>query len=602
MKKHYLSIFFIAILACFAGCSEEKDENPVATGKLVEVDLDFGEAAYSEEEDAETRTINDTPVTSTVTLENGMELEAVLSVDKQEAQTRAASNLASDAKIVVIAYNAGKLYSKSVITPGNAKIKLPNGGQFDLVFYSYNSSSITPEVVCSKGSVDSNGLFSSDAVLAPITENYAQVNNSGYNSMWAKVSTGIVTSGMSLPKITFSYINARVKTIINSMPVDTYGYITAGSISYNNAANAYTVGLSNTGAVPTIVSSQVVTLTPESGLNTRQVTFPYRQLLTNGNLAINIVNLTIRGQKFNKTFNFGKSLTSGKSYTITIAANRPTYKLTFNLNGGVPGAGETNATTYAPRTGITYLTQQSIKTAPVRDGFIFSGWTSNVSVNMINETTGPGTQVPGNGYFWMPASDVVLTANWTQLTTALTATCDANGMAVHTISGNFFKGQTYLFTFTNADGGTSTMKFTANEGNTTYSKVDNDATHMTLSSASVAYNVGNYTWTINIAPTTTNAGIVPDLIANCWAFADRCTDPIILEILRNNCSTTCNLSHSSTYQLCGGAADKINNCSAFLSRCNDATLVNILRANCATTCGFKTESTLKCKITTVAQQ
>lgn len=611
MRKYILSTFFLAAIACLSSCSEEREENPVETGRMVDVSLDFGGVSYNEDEDnSATRTTSEEPITSTVTLENGMELQAVLSVDKQEAQTRAASTLASDAKIVVIAYKGGKLYSKSVITPSNAKIKLAEGGQFDLVFYSYNSNSITPDVACSAGSVDSNGLFSSDAVLTPITESYLNVNNAGYNSMWAKTSTGTVTSGMTLPTITFGYLNARLKTVINSRPVDQYGTITKADITYN-AAYGYQVGFSNTGAAVTFGTSQEVWLTPESGLGTTQVIYPYRQLLTNGNLIIKIADMTIHGQQFtNKTFIFGKSLTSGKSYTITIAANRPTYKLTFDLNHGAPGDGESMETTYAPRTGITFATQQTLNTHPVRNvvgkKYVFGGWTSNVTVNRFNETTDPGTQIGGNGYFWMPESDVLLTANWieTPLDTSMEPTCDVKtGVASFIIKGNFFAGQTYQFTFTNADAKTSVVRFTADGTATNFNQIDNDVASMQLSYVNYTYNNGIYTWNIQLTPAKKD-GLVVDLITNqgeCQQYKSNglCTNYMYEKMMEAYCAKTCDIRIS--YPLCGAGTDYGGvDCLRNVSLCTEPAYITMMRAYCARTCGFSPgDVTVKCEITSV---
>lgn len=595
MKNKVLStIYLLSSLAFFGSCSSEKDEYPETGEGLVSVPLNFGGITYGSDETPTSRSIEE-PATATVTLENGQTLEATLDEDPN-VETRAAEALNNNASILMIAYLDGKLYRRAIITPATSSVQLPTGN-CKLVFYSYNSTT-TPTATLSAGSVDADGLFSNGAALNDISE----VN--GQDPIFATVSTTIAP-GVTLGTVNFSHLFSRVKVIINGQPADQYGLFYDCSAEARSAYSQASVKLSDPSAwTGTGSINPAFTFT---GIGSQAVTSEYLNMISsNSNFVVYVNSMTIRGQTFSgKSFDFGKALEKGKSYTITLNAKRPTYTLSFDLNGGDPGEGESMETTYAARTGITISTQQILSTYPVKSGYIFSGWTSSVPVNRLSETEGSGTQLGGDGgYFWMPGSDVKLTANWIALTvnSSLSATCNAEGVASYTIAANFYTGQTYQLKFTNADSGTSVIRFTANGTATTFTQTDNDAANMHLSNdIAYVYNNGTYTWNIKLIPVNLS-GLV-DLIEEQKCQENKlkglCTNPAYIKLAEAYCAKTCGIA--VPYLLCGTSADsKEVDCAGKANFCTDPTYVLIMRAYCPATCHIPTgDVTVDCEITTV---
>lgn len=74
------------------------------------------------------------------------------------------------------------------------------------------------------------------------------------------------------------------------------------------------------------------------------------------------------------------------------------FQVTYNLAGG--SWGNSDATTYIAQEGST----QTVKSAPTRDGYIFTGWT----IEGLPDTTA----LKSGETFAMPAGNVTITANW----------------------------------------------------------------------------------------------------------------------------------------------------------------------------------------------
>ena len=77
------------------------------------------------------------------------------------------------------------------------------------------------------------------------------------------------------------------------------------------------------------------------------------------------------------------------------------FQVTYNLAGG--SWGNSDATTYIAQEGST----QTVKSAPTRDGYIFTGWT----IEGLPDTTA----LKSGETFAMPAGNVTITANWQEL-------------------------------------------------------------------------------------------------------------------------------------------------------------------------------------------
>lgn len=124
--------------------------------------------------------------------------------------------LESEAKILAIVYNKDKtLYKYQYFTPADAKLFLPPGREFSIVFYSYNSS-IIPDIndyILGDTTDDGAGgyLFSEGAKLLKKPEDFSR------NVFWAKIpNTGKISTLTKLPNILFVPIFSRMQWVLRS--------------------------------------------------------------------------------------------------------------------------------------------------------------------------------------------------------------------------------------------------------------------------------------------------------------------------------------------------------------------------------------------------
>lgn len=103
-------------------------------------------------------------------------------------------------------------------------------------------------------------------------------------------------------------------------------------------------------------------------------------------------------QSFTQPATFPYTVNSSTSFYAKYVGG---FQVTYNLAGG--SWGNSDATTYIAQEGST----QTVKSAPTRDGYEFTGWT----IEGLPDTTA----LKSGETFAMPAGNVTITANWQEL-------------------------------------------------------------------------------------------------------------------------------------------------------------------------------------------
>ena len=103
-------------------------------------------------------------------------------------------------------------------------------------------------------------------------------------------------------------------------------------------------------------------------------------------------------QSFTQPATFPYTVNSSTSFYAKYVGG---FQVTYNLAGG--SWGNSDATTYIAQEGST----QTVKSAPTRDGYKFTGWT----IEGLPDTTA----LKSGETFAMPAGNVTITANWQEL-------------------------------------------------------------------------------------------------------------------------------------------------------------------------------------------
>lgn len=76
-------------------------------------------------------------------LGDGLMLETTIEVDTTLAMTKSGgANFIPGSKILTIVYQGDALYKYQMLSPDDAKLYLPEGDSFSLVFYSHNTTDV----------------------------------------------------------------------------------------------------------------------------------------------------------------------------------------------------------------------------------------------------------------------------------------------------------------------------------------------------------------------------------------------------------------------------------------------------------------------------
>lgn len=362
MNEKILSVAFLLAVLCLYSCNEEEKQEQMLVGNLVTLHVPVNGIDEGGAESAQTRgTAQNTAITVEEELEEGLTFECVLTPDVT-AKTRAgvsASPVADNAKILMIAYwSNGNLYKYETFTPANPKIHLPEGENFKLIFYSYNSTEAPALDGIVSGGIQSGsfgGYFSPGAGLRDKDEDYDK------NLMWTKIEdTGEISTSTILPGIIFTHLFSQVQWTAQS----TAGPITACKASLfptllnatirigelkdlaPNDRNVWSGDPAGSWGRPLIdfSTSAGASATVTSGAPQTMSFIPNE----GREISVELDHITVNGNVFAaKSINFNKKLSRGIRYLLTSNIKRKctiTFESEDNTKGYVTLNGEQSIT------------------------------------------------------------------------------------------------------------------------------------------------------------------------------------------------------------------------------------------------------------------
>lgn len=155
-RKFFFNLLLIVVgILIFGGCSQNDDNDSLATGDPVEIRFTVGGVSdYEGDTSAETRSPAE-PFTVSVPVDDNYEIEATFAPRKTEQTRASGSTLAENTRYRVLAYkDGGSTYEgyadykiengKSVLM--NSGLGLLAGGRYKFIAYSYNNSNTITEV------------------------------------------------------------------------------------------------------------------------------------------------------------------------------------------------------------------------------------------------------------------------------------------------------------------------------------------------------------------------------------------------------------------------------------------------------------------------
>ena len=155
-RKFFFNLLLIVVgILIFGGCSQNDDNDSLATGDPVEIRFTVGGVSdYEGDTSAETRSPAE-PFTVSVPVDDSYEIEATFAPRKTEQTRASGSILAENTRYRVLAYkDGGSTYEgyadykiengKSVLI--NSGLGLLAGGRYKFIAYSYNNSNTITEV------------------------------------------------------------------------------------------------------------------------------------------------------------------------------------------------------------------------------------------------------------------------------------------------------------------------------------------------------------------------------------------------------------------------------------------------------------------------
>lgn len=155
-RKFFFNLLLIVVgILIFGGCSQNDDNDSLATGDPVEIRFTVdGVSDYEGDTSAETRSPA-APFTVSVPVDDNYEIEATFTPRKTEQTRASGSTLAENTRYRVLAYkDGGSTYEgyadykiengKSVLM--NSGLGLLAGGRYKFIAYSYNNSNTITEV------------------------------------------------------------------------------------------------------------------------------------------------------------------------------------------------------------------------------------------------------------------------------------------------------------------------------------------------------------------------------------------------------------------------------------------------------------------------
>ena len=371
MNEKILSVAFLLAVLCLYSCNEEEKQEQMLVGNLVTLNVPVDGIDEGGAESAQTRgTAQNTAITVEEELEEGLTFECVLTPDVT-AKTRAgvsASPVADNAKILMIAYwSNGNLYKYETFTPANPKIHLPEGGNFKLIFYSYNSTEAPALDGIVSGAIQSGsfgGYFSPGASLRDKDEDYDK------NLMWTKIEdTGEISTSTILPGIIFTHLFSQVQWTAQS----TAGPITACKASLfptlrnatirigelkdmaPNERNVWSGDPAGSWGRPLIdfSTSAGASATVTSGAPQTMSFIPNEER----EISVELDHITVNGNVFTaKSIKFNKKLSRGIRYLLTSNIKRRctiTFESEDNTKGYVSLTGEQSVASWGEQLSCT---------------------------------------------------------------------------------------------------------------------------------------------------------------------------------------------------------------------------------------------------------